>query len=100
MASFDSRYYSHSAERRFFRDSINAPLLSREYEHELATRWRDEKDVSALHEIITAYTRLVISLAPNRLEEVHRALASGLQAPVKVMYQQLTDRRSGQLLPG
>ena len=63
MASFDSRYYSHSAERRFFRDSINAPLLSREYEHELATRWRDEKDVSALHEIITAYTRLVISTA-------------------------------------
>jgi len=43
------------------------------------------------------YTRLVISLAPDRLEEVHRALAARLQAPVKVMYQQLTDRRSGQL---
>ena len=63
MASFDSRYYSHSAERRFFRDSINAPLLTREHEHELATRWRDEQDETALHEIITAYTRLVISTA-------------------------------------
>ncbi len=63
MASYDSRYYSHSAERRFFRDSINAPLLTREYELELATRWRDEKDETALHEIITAYTRLVISTA-------------------------------------
>ena len=63
MASFDSRYYSQNAERRFFRDSINAPLLTREHEVELATRWRDEKDETALHEIITAYTRLVISTA-------------------------------------
>jgi hypothetical protein len=43
------------------------------------------------------YTRLVISLAKDQLEVVHRALVAGLQAPVKVMYQQLTDRRSGQL---
>jgi RNA polymerase sigma-32 factor len=63
MASFDSRYYSQSAERRFFRESINAPLLTREHEYELATRWREQEDVSALHEIITAYTRLVISTA-------------------------------------
>ena len=63
MASFDSRYYSQSAERRFFRESINAPMLTREHEYELATRWREQEDVSALHEIITAYTRLVISTA-------------------------------------
>ena len=63
MASFDSQYYSQSAERRFFRESINAPMLTREHEYELATRWREQEDVSALHEIITAYTRLVISTA-------------------------------------
>ena len=63
MASFDSSYNSRNAERRFFRQSINAPLLTREHEHELATRWRNDDDETALHEIIFAYMRLVISTA-------------------------------------
>ena len=43
------------------------------------------------------HTRLVISLPPERLEAVHRALVSEISAPLKVLYQQLTDRKSGQL---
>jgi len=63
MAHLDRTYQSQSAERRFFRDSINAPLLTRDHEHELAVRWREQEDESALHEITFAYTRLVISMA-------------------------------------
>ena len=63
MAHLDRTYQSQSAERRFFRDSINAPLLTRGHEHELAVRWREQEDESALHEITFAYTRLVISMA-------------------------------------
>ncbi|MEO1020179.1 MAG: sigma-70 family RNA polymerase sigma factor, partial [Pseudomonadota bacterium] len=51
------------AHRRLIRDSMNAPLLSREYEHELAVRWRDDGDEDALHEIVRSYMRLVISAA-------------------------------------
>jgi RNA polymerase sigma-32 factor len=63
MAHLDRTYQSQSAERRFVRDSINAPLLTRDHEHELAVRWREQEDESALHEITFAYTRLVISMA-------------------------------------
>lgn len=55
--------HSRQAERRFIKASIRAPLLSREREFELATRWRDQEDEAALHELVIAYTRLVISTA-------------------------------------
>lgn len=42
---------------------MNAALLSRERELELAYKWRDEKDEKALHELVLAYMRLVISTA-------------------------------------
>ena len=51
------------AERRFIRDTARMPLLTREREHELACRWRDEQDVAALHELITAYGRLAVATA-------------------------------------
>jgi RNA polymerase sigma-32 factor len=38
-------------------------LLTREREFELATRWRETGDQTALHELINAYTRLVIATA-------------------------------------
>ncbi|MEC9453539.1 MAG: RNA polymerase factor sigma-32 [Pseudomonadota bacterium] len=63
MSAYDSNHHTQRAERRFFTDSINAPLLTREHEHELATRWRDDDDEAALHEIVFAYSRLVISTA-------------------------------------
>ena len=42
---------------------MQAPLLSREAEFALARRWRAKKDVSALHELVRAHARLVISIA-------------------------------------
>jgi RNA polymerase sigma-32 factor len=51
------------ANRRLIRDSMNAPLLSREHELHLARRWRNDNDEAALHELIQSYMRLVISTA-------------------------------------
>ena len=47
----------------FIRASMREPLLSRELEFELAQRWRERKDTAALHALVKAYTRLVISAA-------------------------------------
>lgn len=51
------------ANRRFIKAAMKAPLLSREHEHDLAKRWRDAGDEAALHELVSAYMRLVISTA-------------------------------------
>lgn len=48
---------------RFIRRSMKVPVLSREREQALARRWRDARDEQALHELVTAYERLVISIA-------------------------------------
>jgi RNA polymerase sigma-32 factor len=54
---------SQRANRRFIKEAMAAPILSAEHEMELATRWRLHKDQAALHELITAYMRLVVALA-------------------------------------
>ncbi|MAB13983.1 RNA polymerase factor sigma-32 [Parvibaculum sp.] len=54
---------SQSANRRFTKQAMNVPLLEPEREFELACRWKDERDEKALHELTSAYMRLVISLA-------------------------------------
>ncbi len=51
------------ANRRFIRTAMKVPLLEREHELELARRWREEGDEVALHELVQAYMRLVISTA-------------------------------------
>jgi RNA polymerase sigma-32 factor len=51
------------ANRRLIRESMNAPLLSRQHELDLARRWRYQNDEHALHELIQSYMRLVISTA-------------------------------------
>jgi RNA polymerase sigma-32 factor len=51
------------ANARFIRRSMRAPMLSREREADLARRWRDARDEAALHELIAAYGRLVVSAA-------------------------------------
>lgn len=48
---------------RFIRQSMKQPLLTRELEMELGRRWRDDGDEDALHELVSCYTRLVISMA-------------------------------------
>ncbi len=47
----------------YIRKSMNEPLLKREEEQELARRWRYEQDEVALHKLVRAYTRLVVSTA-------------------------------------
>jgi RNA polymerase sigma-32 factor len=49
--------------RRFVKQAMLAPLLEAEYELALARRWRDEQDERALHELTSAYMRLVIAMA-------------------------------------
>ena len=54
---------SQSADRKFVKTAMKAPLLEQEHELNLARRWRDDGDERALHELTTAYMRLVISMA-------------------------------------
>jgi len=49
--------------RRFVKDAMKAPLLEQAHELDLARRWRGNGDERALHELTTAYMRLVISMA-------------------------------------
>ena len=45
------------------RQAMAAELLDAETERALAYAWRGERDVHALHRLITAYMRLAISMA-------------------------------------
>jgi RNA polymerase sigma-32 factor len=47
----------------YIRAAMDAPLLSREREHELAVRWRSHGDEAALHQLIRSYARLVAGMA-------------------------------------
>ncbi len=47
----------------FIKASMREPLLSRDHEFELARRWREEGNEPALHQLVRAYTRLVVSTA-------------------------------------
>ncbi|HEX6842277.1 MAG TPA: sigma-70 family RNA polymerase sigma factor, partial [Stellaceae bacterium] len=54
---------TQKANLSFIKASMRAPLLSRDREFMLARRWREEGDTAALHELVRAYTRLVIATA-------------------------------------
>lgn len=45
------------------RAAMKAPYLDREEEHDLAVRWKEKQDQQALHRVVTAHMRLVISMA-------------------------------------
>jgi len=47
----------------YIRKAMNAPILEKEHELNLASRWKDNRDEAALHELIEAYARLVVSMA-------------------------------------
>lgn len=49
--------------RRYISTTMEAPLLERETEYELARRWREEQDEAALHELVNAYGRFVVRIA-------------------------------------
>jgi len=61
MAATDT--IATGADRRFVKNAMSAPLLERDHELGLATRWRVEGDEDALHELCTAYMRLVVAIA-------------------------------------
>jgi RNA polymerase sigma-32 factor len=54
---------SFTVNREFIRESMSTALLSRERELWLARLWREGGDEAALHELVMAYMRLVISTA-------------------------------------
>ena len=46
---------TRSLDNRYIRHTMRQPLLEREYESELAIRWRDHDDHKAMHELVMAY---------------------------------------------
>ncbi|MCB9948230.1 MAG: RNA polymerase factor sigma-32 [Rhodospirillaceae bacterium] len=51
------------ANLNYIRASMREPLLSRDHEFDLARRWREDNDEDALHDLVRAYARLVVSTA-------------------------------------
>jgi len=51
------------ADRAFVRQAMRLPLLSPEDEAQLARRWREAQDQTALHKLVSPHLRLVISTA-------------------------------------
>lgn len=62
MAHIDDPH-TQKANLDYIQTSMNAPLLEKEHELDLARRWHEEGDEKALHELIESYTRLVVSMA-------------------------------------
>jgi RNA polymerase sigma-32 factor len=52
-----------STDQKLSRQAMRAELLDAETELKLAFAWRDERDVAALHRLVTAYMRLAIAMA-------------------------------------
>lgn len=62
MAYLDDPH-TQKANLEYIQEAMDAPMLEREHELDLARRWREEKDEKALHELIESYTRLVVAVA-------------------------------------
>ena len=54
---------SDRRDRRYISSMMEAPILERDHEADLARRWRDGRDERALHELITSHVRLVVRIA-------------------------------------
>src|SRR5262249_5798789 len=67
-AKSDPMALSETSETRgrdqaYVKSAMRAPLLNADHERDLAERWRELGDERALHELITAYLRLVVAMA-------------------------------------
>jgi len=62
MAYADSAQTERS-NRRYISAAMDAPVLEREYEVDLAKRWNEKREERAMHEIIEAHARLVVRIA-------------------------------------
>ena len=49
--------------KSFIKTAMSLPLLEQTHEYELASKWKDSKNEAALHELIQAHMRLVVSFA-------------------------------------
>ncbi len=54
---------TQAANTAYIKETMDAPLLEKEEELELARLWKENQDEKALHKLINAYTRLVVSHA-------------------------------------
>jgi RNA polymerase sigma-32 factor len=77
LLAVDSAHVQRS-NRRFIRQSLRAPLLTRAREIELARRWRAARDDDALHELVSAHARLVLRAA-SRYRKFGLALGDLMQ---------------------
>ena len=59
----DNNNLTLKADNRYIRQIMRQSLLERDEELALALAWRDHQDERALHELVMAYSRLVISIA-------------------------------------
>lgn len=62
MAYIDDPH-TQKSNMSYIRQSMNEPILEKDYELELARRWREKNDEKALHELVRAYMRLVVAMA-------------------------------------
>jgi RNA polymerase sigma-32 factor len=62
MAAFASQAIERG-NRRYANAVMQAPVLEREEEFDLARRWREDQDEDALHKLIEAYARFVLRIA-------------------------------------
>ncbi len=62
MGMFDTSY-AVKANRQFIKRTMSADLLDAQHELDLAIAWRERGDQKALHELTSAYFRLVVAVA-------------------------------------
>mgnify|MGYP003385740944 FL=1 len=63
MKQFSSGADTKQADLDYIRQLMEQPLLKKEEEHDLALAWHDDHDEKALHLLVQAYMRLVVSTA-------------------------------------
>ena len=93
-------------DREFIREAMNAALLSRDRELMLARHWRQHGDEVALHELVMAYMRLVISTAsrfrnyglPMADLVIGAVLVHGARAPYVIKRDQLALMKKNAVL--
>lgn len=54
---------TQKANLAFIKATMKEPLLSRDREYALARRWQQDRDMTALHQLVRAYARLVVATA-------------------------------------
>ena len=72
VSAMDDRNETLKSDNRYIRQIMKQSLLERDDEHQLAIAWRDQQDERALHQLVLAYSRLVVSIASKSVIMVCR----------------------------